>query len=321
MKVAGANNSSVVVVTGLSGAGKSTVLNALEDVDFYCVDNLPSSVIDSTLKACWAEGVKRVALGIDVRVGSFLESAIPVIDASARDREHALSILFLDASDESLLRRFSSTRRPHPLGKATEAGGASSSNAVLNGIRTERERLVELKARATHVVVTSSLNVHELRGRVLGIFGPGQDGQQGLRVRFVSFGFKYGPPVDADVLLDVRFLANPYFVEELRQLSGLDAGVRDYVLGSPDGEGFRAHAHSLLGYCLPRFEKEGKSYLTVGIGCTGGRHRSVALSERLAADLAEETGMDIDVVHRDLSRDPKNAVGPAMGPPSSRRIR
>jgi UPF0042 nucleotide-binding protein len=290
----------VVVVTGMSGAGKSTAVHALEDLGFFCVDNLPTPVVAHTLEAFAAGGVRRIALGIDVRVRSFLEDATGTIDAVTVSGERDLAVLFLDASDEALLRRYSSTRRPHPL--ATEPGATGAAIAVLDGINIERSRLAPLRARATIVVDTTNVSVHELRRMIVGHFGPGAERQARMTVRMMSFGFKYGPPVDADMVLDCRFLKNPYFVDHLRDHPGTSAGVRDYVLGNPESREFVERAEQLLEYCLPRFEREGRSYLTIAIGCTGGRHRSVALAEYIAERIRTKGGISIDVQHRDVDR-------------------
>lgn len=303
---------SVVIVTGVSGAGKSTAVNALEDLGFFCVDNLPTPVVTRTVEALAAAGVRRIAFGIDVRVRGFLDDAATAINALSSPGERDVVVLFLDASDEAILRRFSSTRRPHPLSANLEPGSEGSAVAVLDGVRIERELLTPLRARATIVVDTTRLSVNELRRQILEYFGPGAGGLPRLSVRFVSFGFKFGTPVDADVVLDVRFLANPHFVPELRPRSGLDPDVRRYVLDSEETEGFVERSAALLEYCIPRFEREGKSYVTVAIDCTGGRHRSVAITDRLAELLEERLGLSIDVVHRDVDR--VNLRGPNADP-------
>lgn len=285
----------VLVVTGLSGAGKTTAVNALEDLGFFCVDNLPTPVVASTLEACAAGGVQRVALGMDVRVRSFLDGVVSVLDELPRHRGYELRVVFLDASDEALLRRFSSTRRPHPL----TASGETGASAVLDGIAIERERLAMLRARATHVLDTTLLSVHDLRRWVVASFGPEAGSGARMKVRFTSFGFKYGTPVDADVVLDVRFLPNPFFIPELKEHSGLEAPVRDFVLAQPDTREFVDLAAALLRFTLPRYAHEGKSYLNVAIGCTGGKHRSVALAEALRELVGHA---DIEVVHRDVHR-------------------
>ncbi len=303
---------SVVVVTGLSGAGKSTAVNALEDLGYFCVDSLPTPVVQSTLAAFAAVGVRRVAFGIDVRVRRFLDGASQLLAQLSQPGERELTVLFLDASDEALLRRFSSTRRPHPLSTATEAGSEQGAMAVLDGIRIKRELLTALRANASLVLDTTRMSVHDLRREVIAHFGPTAGGAPRLKVRLLSFGFKFGPPVDADVVLDVRFLDNPYFVPELSKLPGTTAAVRDYVLASDGTREFLEHAGGLLEFCLPRFEREGKSYLTVGIGCTGGRHRSVVIAERLAERLRKQTELPIDVLHRDVER--VNIIGKGGDP-------
>jgi len=295
-------NPLVVVVTGLSGAGKSTALHALEDLGFFCIDNLPIPVLQDTLAACDAGKLDRVAMGIDVRVRTFFKRAHEVLEAVQREGKRDLEILFLDASDETLLRRFSSTRRPHPPSYSL---GVESTRAiaVLDGIRLERERLSLLRAGAQKVVDTTGLSVHDLRRRILDAYGPGVGGQPGMLTRLVSFGFKYGTPVDADLVFDVRFLPNPFFVEALRPLTGIDPPVRDYVHATEDALVFTQKVIDLLEFVLPRYEREGKSYLTVAVGCTGGRHRSVALVELLARTLGPKTGLRLDIVHRDIDRD------------------
>jgi UPF0042 nucleotide-binding protein len=305
----------VVVVTGLSGAGKSTAVHALEDLGFFCVDNLPTPVLKSTLEAFAAVGVRRIAIGIDVRVRGFLDDAAAAIESLAVAGERELCVLFLDAADEALLRRFSSTRRPHPLSTTLELGSEQAATAVLDGIRIERELLRSLRARATLVLDTTRLSVHDLRREVTSHFGPGAGRAPRLRTRFVSFGFKFGTPVDADLLFDVRFLDNPYFVAELRDLPGTSQAVKSFVLAQPDCEGFLERVTSLLEFCLPRFEREGKSYLTVAIGCTGGRHRSVVVTDQLGSILSQRTGLVIDIAHRDIDRVRMN--GPGADPDQS----
>jgi len=305
----------VVVVTGVSGAGKSTAVHALEDLGFFCVDNLPTPVMKSTLEAFATVGVRRIAIGIDVRVRGFLDAAAAALESLQVPGERELSVLFLDASDEALLRRFSSTRRPHPLSTTLEPGSERAATALLDGIRIERELLMPLRSRATLVLDTTRLSVHELRREVTAHFGPGGGRGQHMRTRFVSFGFKFGTPVDADLLFDVRFLENPYFVPALRDLSGCTQPVKDFVLSQGDCRGFLERVAALLEFCLPRFEREGKSYLTVAIGCTGGRHRSVVVTDELATRLRKPDGVSIDVVHRDVDR--VRMTGPGADPDHS----
>lgn len=292
----------LVVVTGLSGAGKSTAVHALEDVGFFCIDNLPAPSVRSCLEALAGAGVRRVALGVDVRVRSFLDEIPEVLAELEHTYGSDLRVLFLDASDEALLRRYSSTRRPHPLSVEPPAGHERAATAVLEGIQRERELLSTLRGRASIVLDTTELSVHDLRARVVRRYGPGAEGLPRMHCRFTSFGFKYGPPVDADMILDVRFLKNPFFVPELSSLTGLDRPVYDYVMQAEDARSFAEHAEALLNFCVPRFEREGKSYLTVAIGCTGGRHRSVTLAEYLAKKVGDGLELNIDVVHRDVRR-------------------
>jgi RNase adapter protein RapZ len=298
----------VVVVTGLSGAGRSTALRALEDLEFFCVDNLPTLLVEPAIESCERGGMHRLALGIDVRVGSFLEGAGPALRAIAASGRR-LQILFLDASNEALIRRFNSTRRPHPLSTAVTAGPGGPAGAVLEGIQIERDRLAPLRALASRVLDTTRLSVHELRRQVVMLFGPGAGKSARMRTRLMSFGFKYGVPVDADLILDVRFIENPFFIPELKDFSGLDTPVAEFVLGKPDAQGFIERALALLEFALPRYEAEGKSYLTIGIGCTGGRHRSVAIAEHMGTVLGQRMGLDIDVSHRDVAEVEREAPG------------
>jgi RNase adapter protein RapZ len=279
----------LVIVTGVSGAGKSTALRSLEDQGFFCVDNLPTVLAPEVVNVCAQGGLHRVALGIDVRVGTFLGTIGSVLDTLSKTPESRLDVIFCDASDEAILRRFSETRRPHAL--AAEGTGAF---AVLDGLRVERARLTPLRARATCLIDTTHLSVHDLRRRILEQFA--DTSRRRMAVKVISFGFKYGIPVDADVVLDVRFLSNPYFVQSLKPLSGLEAPVRDYVLALPESVEFLAKSAELLAYMIPLSEREGKSYLTIAIGCTGGRHRSVAIAEELAHRLGGVPA------HRDVTR-------------------
>jgi len=295
----------VVVVSGLSGAGKSQALHTLEDLGFFCVDNLPTLLAPQVLELCERGGMTRLALGIDVRVRAFLGEVGSVLELLEADEHRDLHVLFLDASDETLLRRFSETRRPHPL--AAEGGPnpgerGEGALAVLDGVRVERERLAPLRARATRIIDTTNTTVHELRRILIAHFGPASGGAPRMVTRIVSFGFKYGTPVDADVVLDVRFLDNPYFVPELKALTGLDEPVAQYVLAAPEAQEFMRRTSALLEFVMPRYEREGKSYLTIAIGCTGGRHRSVVIADALGRDTLATIGAPVAVVHRDVLR-------------------
>lgn len=297
--MSGPSARTLVVVTGMSGAGKSTALRALEDMRFYCVDNLPTPLVRETLDVCAAGGLVRVGLGLDVRVRGFFEQAGSLLDEIRSRQDLDLRVLFLDATDEALLRRYSETRRPHPLSVGEGSDGTAA--ALLDGVRLERERLGPLRARATHVIDTTSLSVHDLRRSIVTALGPAGQLPR-MSTRLLSFGYKYGMPVDADVVFDVRFLDNPHHVASLRELPGTHPSVAAYVLGKADTSEFLDHARGLLGFAMPRYEREGKAYLTVAVGCTGGRHRSVAIAEKLADELRFSTGFPIRVVHRDLQR-------------------
>jgi UPF0042 nucleotide-binding protein len=291
----------LVVVTGLSGAGKTTALGALSDVGFYVVDNLPPRLASETVRVCREGGIERVALGIDVRVGAFLDGARAAIEALRGD-PGGLTVLYLDAADEVLVRRFSETRRPHPLlhSKREEHEDADDAG-VLDGIRLERERLAPIRNMATLVVDTSYLSMHELRRQVLERFGH-EGVAPHMQLRILSFGYKHGMPLDADLVFDVRFLDNPYFVHALRDFDGTAVEVRDFVMSSVDALALLEHLDGLLDFLVPRYEREGKSYLTVAIGCTGGRHRSVVIASELGKRLERQRGRRVAIVHRDLAR-------------------
>jgi RNase adapter protein RapZ len=281
----------LIVVTGLSGSGKSTAIHVLEDLGFYCIDNLPVALIPHFLEL-WRssrEKVTRVALGIDVRERHFLAGFQRVFE-DLRASGVALEVLYLEASDEVLLRRFSETRRPHP---AAEGG------PLAEGIRREREQLLPLREVADRVLDTSAMTVHELRAALRDLVERGQPGT--MTVTLLSFGYKYGLPSDVDIALDCRFLPNPFFVEELRPKTGTDPAVADYVLHREETQEFLTRVVDLLEYTLPRYQHEGKSYLTIALGCTGGRHRSVVLAEELSRRLTAR-GHQVLVRHRDESR-------------------
>ena len=282
----------IVVITGLSGAGRSTALRVLEDAGFYCVDNLPPALAPDLLALAHREGrLDRVGLGIDVRTGAFLSGAEQTL-ASLEADGHEVQVVFLDCADDVLVRRFSETRRPHALAEEGDLHGA---------IAGERERLSGLRARADVVIDTTELTVHDLRRNLIDYIARDAE-QPSMVVRLLSFGFKYGIPTHADLVFDLRFLPNPHFVEELRPKTGKDPEVADYVLGAPQTQELIARLRPLLDYALPQYAREGKAYLTVAIGCTGGRHRSVAMAEELGRQLESE--LDVVVSHRDVERTP-----------------
>jgi UPF0042 nucleotide-binding protein len=284
----------VVVITGLSGAGRSSALRVLEDAGFFCVDNLPPGLAPDLLSLVGREGkgdvFERVGLGIDVRTGAFLSGAEETI-AELETAGHHVQVIFLDCADEVLVRRFSETRRPHALARAGDLQGA---------ITGERERLAGLRARADIVIDTTDFTVHDLRHQLVDYIGRDPD-RPSMVVRVVSFGFKYGVPVHADLVFDLRFLPNPHFVDALRPKTGLDPEVSAYVMEAPESQELLRHLRPLLDYVLPQYAREGKAYLTVALGCTGGRHRSVAMAEEIGRQLGSEH--EVVVAHRDAQRD------------------
>ena len=281
----------VVVVSGLSGSGKSTAIHVLEDLGFYCIDNMPVALVTKFVELWESSGedVRRVALGIDVRERRFL-AEFPRVCAELRSAGVDLEVLYLEATDDVLVRRFSETRRPHP---------AADGGSLVDGIRREREKLLPLRELADRILDTSALTVHELRDALRELVERPETGT--MTVTLISFGYKYGSPSDADLTVDCRFLPNPFFVEELRHQTGLDVAVAEYVLRRDETEEFLARLMNLLEFTLPRYQREGKSYLTIGIGCTGGRHRSIVLVEELRRRL-EALGHRVLVRHRDAER-------------------
>ena len=278
----------IVIITGMSGAGRSTAAKSLEDLGWFVVDNLPPALLPTMLDLADRASLAGIAAIVDVRSRAFstdLKSAISSLGA----RGVSPQVLFLEASDSALVRRFENVRRPHPM---------QGSGTILDGIAAERLVLREVRGDSDIVLDTSGLNVHQLRARMHGYFGG--DSVTELRLNIISFGYKYGLPVDADLVADCRFLPNPHWVTELRAMSGLDAPVRDYVLGQPSAKAFVDAYLSVLDVSLPGFEREGKRYVTLAVGCTGGKHRSVAIAQELAARLS---GRDVAVSHRDLGRE------------------
>jgi UPF0042 nucleotide-binding protein len=282
-----------VVVTGVSGAGKLQAIRALEDLGYFCVDNLPVALIptfaDLTLGG--ESSIRRAAVVVDIREGAGLNRFPAVFRRIKRRRELRAQLIFLDADDATLLRRFSETRRPHPL---------APDRSAAEGVREERRRLAPIRRLADQIIDTGSLNVHDLRRRIIeSVGGPGAAGP--LTVTIISFGFRRGVPADADLLFDVRFLPNPHFVATLRRLSGRHQRAARYVLSAPAAKRFLLLTAALLRFLLPQYIAEGKTYLTVAIGCTGGRHRSVTIAEALARRIRRIEGIQLRVRHRDVA--------------------
>ncbi|HKC61686.1 MAG TPA: RNase adapter RapZ [Myxococcales bacterium] len=284
----------IVLLTGMSGGGKSTAIRALEDAGWFCIDNLPVLLLPKLLELVVHGGsdeVHRLALVIDAREGRFLDQTPQQVEA-VRRAGHRLEVVFLDSADEALLRRFSETRRRHPL---------SPEGTVADGIALERKLLSALRGIADLVIDTTRMNVHELRDVITARFGAAGDADA-LNVTLVSFGYRNGIPSNSDLVLDVRFLPNPYFVEGLKPHPGTDPRVSEWLLARPQTQEFLEHLESLLAFLLPQYRAEGKSYLTVSLGCTGGRHRSVALAEELSKRLTARHRARVKVTHRDVDK-------------------
>ena len=282
----------VTVVTGMSGAGRSATADVLEDLGFFVIDNLPPALIPKVAELGRDRQGSRFALVVDTRAGEYLpdlESAL----AELRETGARTRVLFLDAADEVLVRRFDETRRRHPV---------AESHRVSEGIARERELLEEIKGQADIVIDTSELNVHELRDRLREIIGEPADMPSGLQINVVSFGYKHGLPLDVDLVFDCRFLPNPHWIESLRPLPGTDAKVRRYVMKQEETQAFLEELSNLFELLLPAYVREGKSYLSIGVGCTGGRHRSVVIAAEIAR-LLERLGFPARVHHRDLERE------------------
>ena len=287
----GSTDIQLVIVTGMSGAGKTVAIQSLEDLGFFCVDNLPPSLLPKFLELMEDTGSKmnKVAIGMDLRGREFFESLFEALDDLAEISWVTPQIIFLDAKDSVLVSRYKETRRSHPLSK---------SGLPLEGIQNERNLLEELKGRAQVLLDTSDLKPRELREKVLSTFATHE--KQTFKVNVVSFGFKYGTPIDADLMFDVRFLPNPHYIDHMRPMTGLDEEVSSYVLKWSETQKFIEKLSDLLAFMLPYYKREGKSQLVIAIGCTGGQHRSVTLAEYFTKHL--QTEYDTIVTHRDIER-------------------
>jgi len=286
-------NMRVVIITGMSGSGKSTALKALEDIGYFCVDNLPIMLLQKLidLGRGISYDINKVALVMDIREPTFLEKHIHVI-SKLKKKKYDIEILFLEASDDVLLRRFSETRRTHPL---------SGNCTIPEAIAREREMLSGLKSMAQNVIDTSHVNVHKLKEQIQNYFlTPSR--MRVLTINLISFGYRYGLPPDADNVFDVRFLPNPFFIENLKQLSGNDSKIEEYVIKWNDTTILLTKIKDLLEYLIPQYEKEGKAYITIAVGCTGGRHRSVVIVNQLKNFLTAEN-LKVNIHHRDIEKE------------------
>jgi UPF0042 nucleotide-binding protein len=281
----------IFIITGLSGSGKSVAMAAFEDAGYYCVDNMPIALLPKFLELPIksSQDLAGLVFVMDLREKNFL-SLYPSVFQSLKQMGYDFEILFLEADEETLLRRFSQTRRHHPLSKG---------KSLRDDIRAEREQLKELRVAAGKVINTSKYNVHEFKSIIRDIVRKSQK-LPPMRINVISFGFKYGVPLEADMVIDVRFLANPHFVPELKPLDGETEAVREYVLNSPGTRTFLKKYIDLLDYLLPLYEKEGKSYITVAAGCTGGRHRSVVIARSIFEHI-EKKGKQVEILHRDIT--------------------
>jgi len=282
-----------VIITGMSGAGRSFAIKCLEDLGYFCVDNLPTTLIPTFAELCAhsSRDMRLIALGVDIREGEYLAHLMETL-VELRAQGHKPEVLFLEAAEETLVRRYQETRRRHPL---------AADGSVLEGIRVERRALANLRESADQIIDTTGLSVHQLKERLVEGYGP-QGPRDTLTVSLLSFGFKHGAPYDADLVFDVRFLPNPHFVESLKRLDGRDIPVEEFVMSFVESRQLLAKIEDLLRFLLPLYRREGKAYLTVALGCTGGRHRSVTLVELLRRSL-EAAGLAPVVRHRDIDRE------------------
>lgn len=283
-----------VIVTGLSGAGKTQAIRNLEDLGYFCVDNLPSTLIPKFAEACYqTDGrIDKVALVIDIRAGKFFDGLFESLKY-LESMEYKYEILYLDATDEVLIKRFKESRRKHPL---------APDGRVLSGITLERNKLRELRDKADNIIDSSKLSIWDLREKITSFYGESGQKEVELMVTVLSFGFKYGIPVDSDLVFDVRFLPNPFYIPELKKFSGMDEPVSNYVLAHSETQGFINKLDDMLKFLIPNYVKEGKRQLIISIGCTGGRHRSVAIANAIYEKL-KQYGQKVNVEHRDISED------------------
>lgn len=286
------NSKEILILTGMSGAGRSTVAHALEDLGWYVVDNLPPSLLPALVSKGTGSDGKEYAVVVDVRGGRFFDELKHALE-ELKKNGFLYRLVFLDATDQALVQRFESTRRPHPL---------QGSDRIVDGIAREREKLDDLRAQCDITIDTSNLNVHQLEKRIGEIFGGGKI--QGVRINVLSFGYKYGIPVDSDLVLDCRFIPNPHWIPELRSLTGLTTQVSDKVMSNTGVEELVKNYVALVASMIPGYMHEGKKYLTISVGCTGGKHRSVAITQEISKQLnALNIGLSAYPTHRDVGRE------------------
>jgi UPF0042 nucleotide-binding protein len=279
----------LVIISGVSGSGKSTAMNVLEDLGYYCVDNLPMTLLQKFIELCEnSQGdINKIALAVDIREGVFFERA-PAVIRELKEKGHPIDIIFLDSADPTIIRRYKETRRKHPL---------SEDGNILEGISRERAMLKELKELSSYRIDTTDYNVHHLKEAIKKRFDLSLS--QKLLINILSFGYKHGYPYDADMIFDVRFLPNPFFIEGLRELNGLDKEITEFIMSREDTKEYIKKLTEFLEFLIPRYEKEGRTYLTIAIGCTGGKHRSVVVAKKLSEHFSHLSPVTI---HRDISK-------------------
>ena len=288
----------LVIITGMSGAGKTVAMQSFEDMGYYCIDNMPPGLFPTFWELTRSSGqISKVALVMDLRMRDFFDYLDSAVESIEDTPQITKRILFLDASDEELVTRYKETRRSHPL---------AYNDRTIEGIKKERELLTDIKMQAQRVIDTTEITPRKLRELLMSEF-ESKDNNESFRVEMVSFGFKYGLPIDADIVMDVRFLPNPHYIKELKPQTGLDEEVYDYVMQQPETEPFYKKFTELLDYCVPGYKREGKTNATIAIGCTGGKHRSVALAERVGKKLRSD-GYTVNISHRDKDKDKESVV-------------
>ena len=287
-----------IIVTGLSGAGKTHAIRCLEDIGYFCVDNLPPTLLPKFVDLCYqTEGkIDKIAMVIDIRGGEFFDDLFDSLH-QLEEQNYKYEILFLEASDDVIIKRFKESRRNHPL---------AINKRIIDAVKEERERLAELKSKANNIIDTTNLTPRQLKEEIGHIFVEGEK-FEGIIISVISFGFKYGIPLESDIVLDVRFLPNPFYIDELKEKSGIDKEVRDYVMKWPEAKEFFSKVIDMIEFLIPYYIKEGKSHLVISIGCTGGRHRSVTVANGIYEAL-KNNGHRVIIDHRDISGDVKGAV-------------
>ena len=284
----------LVIVTGMSGGGKSCTIKVMEDLGYFCVDNLPPLLIPKIADLCEHSNgkVRKMALVVDIRGGEFFGALVNVLEELDQNG-YLFEVLFLEASDEAIIRRYKESRRRHPM--------ATTSGRISEGIAKEKEQLKQIRQRANYIIDTSHLSTKELQNEIISIFESDESPKKKMDITLLSFGFKYGIPIDVDTMFDVRFLPNPFYIDELKYHSGLESNVKEYIWKWPITRQFVEQLNSLISFLLPQYEKEGKSNLVIAFGCTGGLHRSIFIVEKLA-DYFKTKGYKINIEHRDIEK-------------------